>query len=863
MKQQATYIRSRKDRRKEERHSKKKRHSGDSNSDGDDNPTIKQPTPASRSNDQTKDKAKKQKKQKKITSKTESKQDDNYLNLGSDVAELMRKDDEEIAFLEEMLGTKKEKKRLYREYAKMECYGEDFGEFLDDVDELVKRVVTKTSDSKDNTGQYAALLQKDSQKKTSDDEFDSSICSELQDDTDEELIPMKEATYVESDDNLDYFSDSDRDEEDQVKHLNDDSKRTSGASDSDSINSDSDSSDTPPDNDKANEVETNQETYQPAKGEDIYGNTVENNGNNGSQQKKYTPPHLRNQSSQMSTEDDNAKKEMLLSIQRSLNNSLNRLSEDSLVPVSQSLAQLYSNFPKTDVNECLWKNAKSVCVVNTYLMTSMIPVYICAVSGVHIHKGDSAQLGEFFIEKSVIDLMSELKKLRDFSQSDEDVDGDGLTSNKVAANLVLIICYLYNFGVAHCTLLYDVVRNLVESFCEVDVELLLLILCHCGRTLRSDDPSALKEIVLLVQKTATVDHGQRNSSRTDYMVTAMLDLRNNKRRKADESLVERTAKLRKALGQVKSNTAAHGGSRTSEPAKVSLDDILNAETRGRWWKVGASWVGNQNQYHDKSGKDEESDNKLKSGITKKRKANSDENEALLALASKMRMNTDQRRGAFCIIMGSTDYEDCFEKLVRAGMLNARKERDTVRVLMECCGQEKSFNKYYGHLANRICSFQPQCKFTFQLAYWDAYKQFDDMSARKAANLSKLLYNLVAVHHCLKIQVLKAIDMASPEDLHENAMIFLTIFFTNLLESCSDASNLQTLLDTGSNRETLNNDSTKQEKDMDHMDDQHALSASITVFLMQVMKSSPKYVKGSKFRGNLKAAIKICDPDGFF
>ena len=102
------------------------------------------------------------------------------------------------------------------------------------------------------------------------------------------------------------------------------------------------------------------------------------------------------------------------------------------------------------------------------------------------------------------------------------------------------------------------------------------------------------------------------------------------------------------------------------------------------------------------------------------------NNKLLVLASKQRMNTDTRRSIFCIVMGSADCDDAFEKLVRAGMLRSRAEQETVRILVECCGQEKSYNPFNAHLACRMCDFWPKCRFTFQLAYWDSFKQFEDM-----------------------------------------------------------------------------------------------------------------------------------------
>ena len=63
-----------------------------------------------------------------------------------------------------------------------------------------------------------------------------------------------------------------------------------------------------------------------------------------------------------------------------------------------------------------------------------------------------------------------------------------------------------------------------------------------------------------------------------------------------------------------------------------------------------------------------------------------------------------------------------------------------------------------------CPHQPQSKFSLQLAYWDVFKQFDFMGARKAANLAKLLFNLIVTHQTLKLlPVIKTIDI-SEEDI---------------------------------------------------------------------------------------------------
>jgi nucleolar MIF4G domain-containing protein 1 len=400
--------------------------------------------------------------------------------------------------------------------------------------------------------------------------------------------------------------------------------------------------------------------------------------------------------------------------------------------------------------------------------------------------------------------------------------------------------------------MYDVIRHLIEKFSEVDIECLLLLLSHCGRSLRADDPLSLKEIVLLVQKKYSEVRGQESSSRAEYMVTAITDLKNNKRGKHDTAIGEKTNKLRKVLGQVKSIAAKSNTAKTASEAtlRISLGDILSAETKGRWWKVGAKWIGNQYRFNgDSQSNPDEPDDET---TTLPTSGQSEQDEALLKLATKLRMNTDRKRAIFCIIMGSEDCEDAFEKLCRGSMLQNKSERDACRVLLECCLNEKAYNKFYGHLAARMCEFQPQCKFSLQLAFWDMFKQFDSMDARKAANLAKLLFHLSVTHELLRLMtVLKAVDI-SEDDMEASALIFVTILTTSILDHFQDTGPIKAMFAA---RHSEHDDETRQEQE-------EGARASLLVFFMETLKASPKNVKGSQFRKNFKAAVKALDTDGF-
>jgi nucleolar MIF4G domain-containing protein 1 len=105
--------------------------------------------------------------------------------------------------------------------------------------------------------------------------------------------------------------------------------------------------------------------------------------------------------------------------------------------------------------------------------------------------------------------------------ADNDATND--PSGKECSNLMVLLSELYNFQVISCVLIYDIIRNLLSTeLTEFVVELLLKLLRSMyrfltfiavtellrdsGQQLRQDDPSALKDIVQIVQsKTSEVE----------------------------------------------------------------------------------------------------------------------------------------------------------------------------------------------------------------------------------------------------------------------------------------------------------------------------------------------------------------------
>jgi hypothetical protein len=131
-----------------------------------------------------------------------------------------------------------------------------------------------------------------------------------------------------------------------------------------------------------------------------------------------------------------------------------------------------------------------------------------------------------------------------------------------------------------------------------------------------------------------------------------------------------------------------------------------------------------------------------------------------------------------------------------------------------------------------------------LAFWDLFKQWESVSHRKAANLAKLLCHLVAVHRSLRVSVLKPLDTSN---LEETALIFLTVLFSTMFELLDDPLQVFDLFEKK-----------KASNKLGEEDNKDGLQENLLVFFMQTLKLSPKNKKGSRFRANLKAAIKACE-----
>ena len=674
------------------------------------------------------------------------------------VRDRLAQDDAEIAALERKLGIKSKKRKE----------GDALDDLLGDIDEAVKdekpskrklaedeewlnqkrRKVARSVSVADED----AATSDDDDTADEEDQLDSDLLDESEDEDDDEDGELEGDSELEaalngdSDDGMDLDMDSigengvdDDDEESEDLEVTDDDF---GGFDEDEYE------DEEPEKPKVRE----NPYLPPTTGSQTTGPQIP--------AAKYVPPSLRKANA---SEDEEQKR-----LQRQVQGQINRLSEANMLSILQAVEKFYQDNPRQHVTSSLI----DILVTSISDKASLLDTFLILHAGfmAAIYKVIGPDFGAQVIERVT---------------SDMDRCLNDPASGKQANNLVSLLAELYNFQVIGPGIMFDYIRTFIQDISEENTELLLRVIRVSGSSLRQDDPSALKEIVLHIQKN-TAKVGEANLSvRQKFMIETINDLKNNRMKTglATSAVTsEHTIRMKKALGTLNTRNL-----RANEPLRITLDDIRNTDKKGKWWLVGAS-------YHDPTkmaGNDEKSNRKSSSRI--EQVSADDATADLLELAREQRMNTDIRRAIFISIMSATDYKDANVRLLKLSLKKAQM-LEIPRVLIHCTGAESIYNPYYTLIAKRLCDDR-KLRMSFQFALWDLFKQMGERDAaddeeddeneeglnmRKILNLAKMFASMIS-SGALSVTVFKNLNFAY---LQPKTTTFLEILLTTVITTCS-------------------------------------------------------------------------------
>lgn len=536
---------------------------------------------------------------------------------------------------------------------------------------------------------------------------------------DEEIKPKKGKSVIEKDsDDSDFDlmdSDDDGEEEEDDDESGDEDDGLDGLTEGLDENSDED--------DYGTDVSSGKEEEDSKKEwEDIYGRKRNQDGNVIAETTKYVPPHLRKLAE--AEDEDPKRKEKLMRLKKQLKGYINRLSEANMHKIATDIDGLYMQNSRNDMNNTLTSLITEALISNVLAPERLVLEHALLITVLHANVG--SEVGAHFLQTLVTSFDEKLKKIDEYEVENKELD-----------NYVFILCHLYTFKIFQHSLIFEIIKKLSENLSEKSMECVLLVLRSIGFSLRKDDPLALKDLISDLQsKSNEASEELKNNPRLKYMMDVLMAIKNNNTKKmemytsnmSDPTLGEHLKKILKSM-------LVNGKYVTT--LNITMEDLLKADERGKWWVVGSAWTGNVKDI---------------GGANNKPKEESF-SEQLLDLAKKQRMNTEDRKNVFCTIMSAEDYLDAFEKLLH---LSIKDQRVIVSVVIQCCLSEKVFNPYYSILGEKFCEYDRKYQLSTQYALWDRIKDIKSLNNVQIKNLAQFILHLIQ-QGAQPISVLKVVE----------------------------------------------------------------------------------------------------------
>lgn len=391
----------------------------------------------------------------------------------------------------------------------------------------------------------------------------------------------------------------------------------------------------------------------------------------------------------------------------------NKLSETNINNIISSLLDLFNTFSRQVCMNAIIKRILVDCNTSDKLLDQYLMNYIGTVYAIWKFKG--IDFGASFIQKLVEKILSFLDTN---VQDDDSVDKNG-------SNLVTLLAYCFNFGIITNKLIYNLLDLFAEVSSETSVELILKIVSVSGILLRGENPKELNNVInkLLINLEET---NNENDSRLQFLVDTLKDLRMNK---IDKNLTAKTnhSNMKKSITKSLKIDTKTLGKNSSQAIQVSVEDILNIDTKGKWWLIGGSYRGNMSTDNigDDFAEDEniELDNDIEFSDIELHDDFIDELPDYNQLAEQNKMSSQLSKAMFVGVSSAQDPLDC---IMRLDKLNIKKKdyQELLRVLVHVSKLDAQYNPFYEMVIIRLNKNMPGFNKTIKFYFWDVIKNFE-------------------------------------------------------------------------------------------------------------------------------------------
>ncbi|XP_044750411.1 pre-mRNA-splicing factor CWC22 homolog [Coccinella septempunctata] len=332
------------------------------------------------------------------------------------------------------------------------------------------------------------------------------------------------------------------------------------------------------------------------------------------------------------------------------------------------------------------------------------------------------------------------------------------------------IAHLTNQGIAHEILALEILTLLVETPTDDSVEVAISFLKECGQKLTEVSSKGINAIFEMLRN---ILHEGQLERRIQYMIEVMFQIRK-------DGFKDHVA-VTEELDLVDEEDQFPHIITLDEVKQGEGEDILNVfqfddkyeENEGKYKLLIKEILDDDTDNESGSDSDDEEDEEDED------EEKEDENKTQGIIID----NTDSnlislRRTIYLTMQSSLDFEECTHKLLKM-QLKPGQEIELCHMILDCCAEQRTYEKFFGLVAQRFCQINKVYIEPFQQIFKDTYATTHRLDANRLRNVSKFFAHLLFTY-AIGWEVLEIIKL-NEEDTNSSSRIFIKILFQELAE----------------------------------------------------------------------------------
>ncbi|KAL1494657.1 hypothetical protein ABEB36_010224 [Hypothenemus hampei] len=344
-------------------------------------------------------------------------------------------------------------------------------------------------------------------------------------------------------------------------------------------------------------------------------------------------------------------------------------------------------------------------------------------------------------------------------------------NNKVICiSAATFVAHLVNQCVTHEILALEILTLLIETPTDDSIEVAIAFLKECGQKLSEVSSRGINAIFEMLRM---ILHEGKLEPRIQYMIEVMFQVRK-------DGFKDHAAVIEQLDLVDEDDQFTH---------LIKLDDVKQNEAEEilNVFKFDDDYELNEGKYKILSKEilqtDSESDSE--SEEASEEESDDDENEegseenTETAIIDNTETNLIAlRRTIYLTIQSSLDFEECAHKLLKME-LKPGQEIELCHMFLDCCAEQRTYEKFYGLLAQRFCQINNTYVEPFQQIFKDTYATTHRLDANRLRNVSKFFAHLLFTD-AISWEVLEIMQM-NEEETNSSSRIFIKILFQELSE----------------------------------------------------------------------------------